>query len=364
MPHRRTMINPSATPEIVSLFERQLSLCRLMKDELCLVISDTAFNPVYSDACLGGALNLGASAYKQILPFNHPLPRKGIGAAWQEADLIVYMTTHLLHYHEQAARAVEKGTRILMAVQPLEVLRRLQAHPEVIARTKEGARLLKSGSRIRIRSEAGTDLVMERESRPVLAHYGAADVPGHLDFWGAGMVETAQMEGTTEGKLVLDVGDAIFSFGRYMESPVEIDFREGKITDIRGGLDAFLLKDYLSVQGDENAFKAGHTSFGTDSRAHWHSLIKAIHPDLGVSGADIEAHYGSVQIQLGSNNDIAFRGGISCSSHLGLSCRNSSLWIEETQLIEAGTFTRREMRYPAESTTTGRGNLRTGGYGS
>jgi 2,5-dihydroxypyridine 5,6-dioxygenase len=284
MPNRRIMMNPSAATELVGLFKYQLSMCNLKKDELCLVISDTAFNPVYSDACLGAALDLGASAYKQILPFNHPLPEKSMGAAWQEADLIVFMTTYTLHYHEMMGKALADGGRALMVVQPLEVLNRLHAIPEVIKRTKAGAQLLGKANRIQIKSDAGTDLVMERGNRPAVAHYGVADEPGHLDFWGAGMVETAQMEGTTEGTLVLDVGDANFSFGRYMESPVEITFREGKIVDIRGGLDAFLLKKFLGSFEDENALKAGHTSWGTDKRAQWNALVRAITPEPGDFG--------------------------------------------------------------------------------
>ena len=338
------MMNPSAAAELVGLFRHQLTLCRLQQDELCLVITDTAFNPVYSDACLGAALSLGASAYKQILPFDHPLPSKGMAAAWQEADLIVYMSTHRLHYHERMGQALEKGARVLMAVQPLEVLSRLRAIPEVIERTKAGARLLASADRIRISSEAGTDLVMQRGDRPALAHYGVADEPGHLDFWGAGMVETAQLEGTTEGRLVLDVGDANFSFGRYMASPVEIGFREGRITDIRGGLDAMLLRDFLASFNDTTAFAAGHTSWGTDKRAQWHALIKAINPEPGTSGADIEAHYGNIQIELGSNNDINFKGRIRSNTHLGLCSRNSSLWLDEKQVIDAGRFVPSELQ--------------------
>jgi hypothetical protein len=83
---------------------------------------------------------------------------------------------------------------------------------------------------------------------------------------------------------------------------------------------------------------AGHTSWGTDKRAQWHALIKAIYPEPGTSGADIEAHYGNIQIELGSNNDINFKGNISSRTHLGLCCRNSSLWLDDTQVIEAGKF--------------------------
>ena len=71
------MMNPSAASELVGLFEYQLSMCKLERDELCLVITDTAFNPVYSDACIGASLNLGASAYKQQI-----FPRLSCRYAW------------------------------------------------------------------------------------------------------------------------------------------------------------------------------------------------------------------------------------------------------------------------------------------
>ncbi len=344
MPNRRNMMNPSAAVELVSLFRYQLSMCNLTGDELCLVITDTAFNPVYSDACLGAALELGADTYKQILPFNHALPKKSMGSAWQEADLIVFMTTYRLHYHEQMAKALERGSRAIMVVSPLEVLNRLTAHPDVIRRTKAGADLLGKANKISIKSDAGTDLVMERGSRPALAHYGVADIPGHLDFWGAGMVETAQMEESVEGTLVLNIGDANFSFGRYMESPVEITFRESRIIDIKGGLDAMLLKNFLEAYNDENALKAGHTSWGTDRRADWHALVRAITPETGVAGIDIEAHYGNIQIEIGSNNDINFKGKNVTMAHLGLCCLDSSLWLDDLQVIDHGKFIPQELQ--------------------
>jgi leucyl aminopeptidase (aminopeptidase T) len=125
---------------------------------------------------------------------------------------------------------------------------------------------------------------------------------------------------------------------------VEIEFLNGKIVDIQGGLDSLLLRDFLQSYDDDTAFKAGHTSWGTDKRAHWHGLIKAINPEPGTSGADIEAHYGNIQIELGSNNDINFKGNISSNTHLGLCCRNSSLWLDDTLIIDSGKFVLAELQ--------------------
>jgi len=49
-----------------------------------------AYNPVYADACMGAAADLGAEILKLTLPFNGPLPKKAWGAALKEADLVVY----------------------------------------------------------------------------------------------------------------------------------------------------------------------------------------------------------------------------------------------------------------------------------
>ena len=120
-------------------------------------------------------------------------------------------------------------------------MKRLKADPEVIRLTKKAAEIMNKASRIRIESEAGTDLVMNRGNRPVLAHYGVADRPSHLDFWGVGMVETAPLEGTVEGSMVLNIGDQMFYMARYVESPVKITFKEGCIVDIKGGGGCFLV---------------------------------------------------------------------------------------------------------------------------
>ena len=79
---------------------------------------------------------------------------------------------------------------------------------------------------------------MDKTGRRGLAAYGVADTPGHLDFWGLGAVQAAQLEASTNGTLVLDVGDCLFHLGRFVEQPVRIVFEVGRVVCIEGGLDA------------------------------------------------------------------------------------------------------------------------------
>jgi 2,5-dihydroxypyridine 5,6-dioxygenase len=337
------MMKSSTLPELIELFKYQLTYCNLKSGELCLSVTDMAYNPLYSDACIGAAMGLGAEAVKLTLPYNQPLPNKGWGSSLQEADLIVYSTTHTLHYTEEIKKALRNGKRVLMAVQPLHTLYRLKADNEVIDRTKKAAEFMKKTNQIRIVSDAGTDLVMERGNRPVLAHYGVADEPGHSDFWGVGMVETAPLEGTLEGTMILDTGDQMFYMARYVENPVKIIFKNGRITDIMGGLDAFLLRKHIESFKEENAWNAGHISMGTDKRALWTAQVVQF-PEPGFSGGDAESYYGNVQVEIGSNNDVNFCGENQSKAHLGHCMLNTNLYLDDELFIKKGVFVPREIQ--------------------
>ena len=337
MPYGRTTSGPHAATELVALYARQLRGCALHADETCLIVTDTAYDPVASAACLGAALQVGARAFVLTLPYDRPLPGASLAAAMADADLIVGITTHLLHYDPHVRAALDGGARALLAVQPTHVLRRLPFDPAVMARTKLGAERLAQARSVRITSPAGTDLVMDVAERPALAHYGVADVPGHFDFWGGAMVEIAQHEGTLEGTLVLTRGDQVFHLGRYVDDDVRITFERGRAVAIEGGLDALLLRRHLASYGDPNAFLGGHIAWGTDHRALWTAPLVQF-PEAGAGNADSEGVLGSVQVQLGSNDDQYFRGRISSRAHIGLCTLGSSLALDGEVVIDAGTF--------------------------
>jgi len=343
MAYGQLQISPGAAAELVGVFKRELQMCRLTADERLLVVTDSAFNPIYAAACMGAGLDIGAETVEVTIAHGQPWSENALAGAFGSADLIVYSTTHALHYSEAMRKALTAGKRALMAVVPLHVLERRIADADVIRRTKLGASLVEKASRIRITSDVGTDLVMEKTGRPGVASYGAADMPGHLDFWGAGFFQTAELEGTMEGTLVLNTGDLVFHFARYIEQPVTITFREGCAVSFKGGLDAFLIRNYLESFRDKKAFLAGHIACGTDRRAIWTAEI-AQFPVSGGGGADAEAYYGNVQVEIGSNNDAMFRGKNVSGAHLGLCLLNCSLYLDDVLVLDHGEFILDELR--------------------
>jgi 2,5-dihydroxypyridine 5,6-dioxygenase len=335
MAYARDYTGPGFAADLQHLFRHQLAACALAPGETCLAITDTAWNPSYAAACQSAARALGAEAFTTTFAWDTPPPAAALDAVCRSADLIVYMTGHALHYRDEFRHALARGARILCCMEPPHVLARLKADPVVRRRALAGAELLHPADLIHVTSDAGTDLRLHKTGRPALANYGAADAPGRLDFWGIGAVQAAQLEGTTEGRLVLDVGDCCFKLARYVERPVTIIFEAGRIAAIEGGLDAALLRADLEGAGDAGAWAAGHMAWGVDHRARWTQAITQT-PDTGGGGADSESSYGGVQIQIGSNDDVCFGGTNRSAAHLGLCLRNASLSLDGVPVIAAG----------------------------
>ena len=288
---RRRILTP---PAHGGRFSRQLS--RLQPGELCLVVTDTAFNPAYARAAMDAARSLGAQVYQICLPAEGPLPEKSFGAAVREADLLVYSSTHKLHYSEQVREGLAAGLRVLMAVQPLHAMRRLKGDPEVVRRSKQGAARLARASHIRITSPAGTDLSMERGAAGAL--YGLAGEPGHLDFFGCGMVRVSRWRKAC-GTLMLNTGD------RCLPGPLCASRNHHPMGASPSGRPMPFCCARRSNPSDENAWRV-ETAWGTDRRNGRHRPRYA-DPRFG---RDIESNAEWREIQL--EQRVCFPGRIDC----------------------------------------------------
>ena len=329
--------NPAMLGEWTNVFKHQLSHCHVRSGETVLALTDTAFHPYYAAACMAASRQLDADVAQLVLPQDRLPNETMLDTFFSAADLIVYSSTHTLHYSSAMRRALDRGSRALMAVVPYHILQRRRADGDLIQRSKHGARLLDQADRIRITSSAGTDLTMSKGARPGFGTYGVADEPGHLDFWGAGFFQTSVIEGTMEGRLVLDAGDLVFHFGQYVDHPVILEFREGRIVSIEGGVVGRMIDHLLTSLNDENAWLAGHLAFGVDSNAHWTAEANQF-PVVGGGGADAESFYGNVQIEIGSNNDVMFRGENVSKAHLGLCSLRCSVWLDDEPLLSNGIY--------------------------
>jgi 2,5-dihydroxypyridine 5,6-dioxygenase len=335
---RRIPNNDKAGAELVELFRRHLELCKVEKGQTVLVFTDSMMNPAYSAAVFGACDIIGADVYQINVPSNGKyIESRGIIEAWKSADLVLGMVATVPWLYSDAHNeALDAGVKTLMIQEPEDILRRLFPCETTRRRSVEGKRILEEGKKLHITSDAGTNLSLCKTGRPANAQYGYTDTPGRWDHWPSGLVCTAPLEESAEGTLVIDVGDILIDLWRYVSSPIRCDFREGKIINIEGGVDAQLLHDYFAAAKDEKAYYVSHIGWGTEDRAQWNA-IGLRYWEWGGS-MDAESYYGNMQIAFGTNNFRQVGGKTKCNFHIDIPTRNHSFWVDDIQVLDRGRF--------------------------
>ncbi|MCZ7571190.1 MAG: hypothetical protein M5U01_21805 [Ardenticatenaceae bacterium] len=329
-----------AATELVPRFRQVLELCKLRPGEILLLHTDTTFNPHYPAACLAAGLELGAKIYQIMVParYKEIEEEPTIMRAWQEADMVIDLVTASAHlFSVLNIEALKAGTRVLRIAEPVDALERLMPDHEVRARSETGAWLLSEGSELRITSPAGTDLTMDIRGRRGVAQFGIADEPGRWDHWPSGLSLVAPVEGSVRGRFIPTIGDVIFVLGRYLAEPMRCEVRDGRVTSIEGGVDAFLLREWLAAQHDERAYIVGVIAWGTDHRARWDRVAWHLQEPAGVM--DSESYYGNVRIGLGNNASAMLRGQNRCQPHIDIQLRGCDVWVDGQPVLRNGEFT-------------------------
>jgi 2,5-dihydroxypyridine 5,6-dioxygenase len=341
---RRLPLATQLSAELTPMFVRELELCNLKEGETLLIFSDSMFNPHYAAAFRGAAMMLGAEVVHMEVPHStDSLASRTIVDAWKAADMVIPLTSRIRWLYSDAHNeALDSGTRTLMVQEPVDILRRLFPDEAVRRRTEAGAQLLTRAESMRIASEAGTDLSLDKTGRPGIGQHGIADVPGRWDHWPSGLVACAPVEGSVEGIFVLDRGDIILNLGRHVESPVRFTLKEGRVVEIEGGTDARLLKDLFAQANDDKAYVVSHIGWGTEHRAQWHLIATRFFE--GGGGMDAESFYGNMQIAFGSNFGRFLGGENKVSFHLDLPTRNHSIWVDDELIVDRGVIVPEELQ--------------------
>ena len=116
----------------------------------------------------------------------------------------------LLFSHEQIAMQ-EAGTRVLMVVEPPEILQRLFPTPELRNRVEAGERRLSGAKCLRFTNAAGTDVTYNLGGKSILTEYGYTCSPGRWDHWPGGFLATVAADKGVNGRVVMDFGRYHFS---------------------------------------------------------------------------------------------------------------------------------------------------------
>jgi 2,5-dihydroxypyridine 5,6-dioxygenase len=326
----------------------QLQLSAVREGQKVVVLSQGAERLDYADAFLAAARELGANVYHLRLPT--PMPSGGAWAvgetglagnpeaveALKQADMVVDLIFLLFSPEQMAIQAA--GARVLTAVEPAELLARLIPTKELRERVEIGAELLSKAKTMRITSAHGTDVTYKIGMYPTISEYGYTDEPGRWDHWPAAFVFTGGADDGVDGTIVLAPGDVLLPFNTYVREPVTYTIEKGFIQDIRGGLEAELIKSYMKAFNDPRGMGMSHVGWGLDHRARWHGLTQF----PGGMGMELRSFYGNVMFSTGPNNELGGPNDTAC--HLDIPMRGCSLFLDDEPMVLNGDVAVKEMQ--------------------
>ncbi len=278
---RTQEVNPA---KLAMLYRKQFELCRVKRDETIAVVSDLGTRREYVQAAFAAADDLGADVYELCVNSIPSWTRVGVPTigkckgtleAVSAADMLVIF--HVPLFTRWLKQVTTGGTRVLMIIDAPDDLEQLMSPPGLKEACKHAESVYQRTKKVRVTSDAGTDLAYECGEYPVMTQWGYADEPGHFDHWGGGHIHTFPNEGSAHGTVVFQPGDiVILPYCRYVVDPVRLEIRAGHITRIDGGLDAKLMRDWLDdgrKDGDDrDPFAVSHLGWGLNPQARWYGI--------------------------------------------------------------------------------------------
>ena len=351
---RAQEVNPA---KLVQLYRREFQLCEVKKGETVAVVSDLSTRREYIQAAFAAADDLGADIYELCV---NALPSwtkvgvptigqcKGTLEAVSAADLIVVF--HVPLFTRWLKQVMDGGTRVLMIIDAPDDLEQLMSPAGLKEACKHAESLYQRTKRVRVMSEAGTELTYDCGEYPVMTQWGYADERGHFDHWGGGHIHTFPNEGSAQGTVILQPGDiVILPYCRYVADAVKLTIREGHIVEVEGGMDAKLMREWLddgkTTSSDRDPYAVSHLGWGMNPQALWYGI--ALHGDLPERHrAAARTFPGNFLFSTGPNTQGG--GKRNTRGHYDVPMRDCTVELDGKLVIERGKIVDDKMRVKRE----------------
>lgn len=251
-------------------------------------------------------------------------------AALKASDMVLDLMTLL--FSAEQHEILKGGTKILLAVEPPEILVRMVPTLEDKERVERAATILNGAKQMEVTSDAGTRMAFALGQYPIMKEYGFVDVPGRWDHWPSGFIITWPNEAESNGVIVLDRGDILLPMKSYISDAIEMVVENGFVTAINGGLDAELLNEYIESFEDPDAYALSHIGWGLQPKAKWSTL--SLYDKEQTIAMDARAYAGNFLFSLGPNNEIGGTRDTAC--HLDVPLRNCTVLVDGEMVVNRG----------------------------
>ena len=272
----------------------------------------------------------------------------------QDADLIVSTNIPgsqeypgpIPHYCTEFNELIGSGVREFDIGIPPSMQRRLFPTLERRERGYASAEAIANANVMRFTSEAGTDLVCNKEGRPGHAQVSMINKNHRWDNFGFDTTECCPLEDGVTGTLVLEPADLITSIpgSQWVLEPVKLTFKDGYVTNIEGGYTATRFKRHMKRVSrggqDKEAYGACHVGWG---------IINEATPGSG-SRRELGAYHhsaaGSVMVALGISYGFmsesiewcGLMGQRHADSHTHMTLFNLDVYLDDEMVVKKGNI--------------------------
>jgi len=333
--------------QLLEAWKQVLKLSKLEKGQTVTILTSASTHPQTLAMAQIAVQSMGAILNRLDLPpvnaekalSRDPLaylgttPLTGNPAAiamLKASDLVLDLMTLL--FSPEQIDILKSGTKILLAVEPPEVLVRTVPTEADRARVQAHSAFLGKGKQMSVQSDAGTDITFALGEFPVISEYAFVDEPGRWDHWPSGFCFTFPNEGGSNGTIVIDKGDILLPQKCYTSDKIVLTVENGFATKIEGGVDAELLREYMASFNDPEGYAISHIGWGLQPRCHWSTM--SLYDKEQSIAMDARAYEGNFLFSLGPNNEAG--GNRTTACHIDIPLRNCTVKVDGKEVVRNG----------------------------
>ncbi len=295
--------------------------------ENVLVITDftkTNIAQVLAEAVYtqGGEVVLATMIPRQGHGQEPPLP---IAQAMTKADVIFSVVSNSITHTQAMRQALQSGARGLAMTDFTEemlIYGGIEAdfqELKIICQKMAGA--FQQAKVVKLTSEGGTNLIMDKNGRPGNAMYCIVQ-KGQLSPVPNVEANFSPLEGTAQGIIVADASIPYIGIG-VLHEPVIATVEKGMITKIEGGVQAKKLAEDLQKRNDPQVYNVAELGVGLNPKSIMQGIMLE---DEGV--------FGTVHIGIGTN--ITLGGKIKAAIHYDLIMWQPTIELDGKVILEKG----------------------------
>lgn len=309
--------------KIVGISVNMLADCLGLKaGETFLVVSDDTKKEL-AESLYEAGKRMGAEAMLVVMKERGKSgeePPAAVTAAMASAQAVVCITKHSLTHTQARKQAAAAGARVATMPGITEDMFLEGAiaadYTQVKVLTEKVTGLLTQSRKVRI-EKGGYSLEFSTQGREGVPSTGMYLEPGQSGNLPSGEAYIAPIEGSAEGKIVVD--GSIAGIGK-LAGPIVLSVERGRLIGAEGDEEGQKL---LGMLGEGDGRLLGEFGMGTNEKARITGVV-----------LEDEKVYGTIHVAFGSNN--TFGGVVAAGVHLDCVVGKPDVYLDDQLIMKAG----------------------------